>query len=616
MSRFPRLRRRPDHWSSPHERARTRAAERLDGPLGLVEASWLEEHLAACPDCATIAAAYEADRAALRSLRDEAPVPPRDLWARTAAAIEIDRPAGGQPDPSVPPRRRIVPVGVLSGVAVIAVVVGVSAVSSGLLGGSAGIAVVTAPSIGSPSGSAPTPLGTPQVAVAAPTPIVVGAGAVRWFDQDADGSLAFVAAHVDSVCPVDAPADCAPLDGTPERPVAIAAEPKSIVGSPTEDQAVVVSDTGDGRQMVTVVALPTPQPTATIGSTATPLVSATPRPSSGPVATESPAPTQPRASDPAPTGTPGPTGVVSPEPTATAVTPSAEPTSSAAIPTDGPDPSLSPVPTVAAGLAILSDVTLVGEAADYSPDGSWFAFSARPADGSAGPDVYVWHVGDEQAQRLTEDGQSYFGSWSGGEVLVSRPGQAADDGAIRPVTVAIDPTTQIERSMGDLWRPVVDPTGRRVVAWSGTLVPGPDGKTMIPGTGHLELRPWSSADGATSSDPVAAQSVSAGSMPDFDIHWDETGDWFATWIADPAGSGVGRLSLHRLDPGTGLMDHPEGSPTDIQALPGFSLGRGRLAWATPPGQGGEGSRVQVVAWTGNDVGRVETTPGDDLIVVR
>ncbi len=182
--------------------------------------------------------------------------------------------------------------------------------------------------------------------------------------------------------------------------------------------------------------------------------------------------------------------------------------------------------------------------------------------------------------------------------------------------MAIDPTTQIERSMGDLWRPVVDPTGRRVVAWSGTLVPGPDGKAMIPGTGRLELRPWSSADGATSSDPVAVQSVSAGSMADFDIHWDETGDWFATWIADPSGSGVGRLSLHRLDPGTGLMDHPDGSPTDIQALPGFSLGRGRLAWATPPGQGGEGSRVQVVAWTGNDVGRVETTPGDDLIVVR
>lgn len=600
MSRFPRLRRRPDHWSSPHERARTRAAERLDGPLGLVEASWLEEHLAACTECAAIAAAYEADRAALRSLRDEAPVPPRDLWARTAAVIETDQRTNHRPDHPGRPPRRIIPVGVLSGLAVIAVVVGVSAVSSGLLGGSAGVAVVTAPSIGTASGSAPTPLGTPQVAVAAPTPIVVGAGAVRWFDQDADGSLAFVAAHVDSVCPVDAPADCAPLDGTPERPVAIAAEPKSIVGSPSEDQAVVVSDAGDGRQLVTVVALPTPQPTATIASTASP------------VATESPAPTQPPASDAPLTGTPGPTDVVSPEPTATAVTPSAEPTSSVAIPTDEP----SPVPTVAAGLAILSDVTLVGEAADYSPDGSWFAFSARPADGSAGPDVYVWHVGDEQAQRLTEDGQSYFGSWLGGEVLVSRPGQPADDGAIRPVTVAIDPTTQIERSMGDLWRPVVDPTGRRVVAWSGTLVPGPDGKAMIPGTGRLELRPWSSADGATSSDPVAVQSVSAGSMADFDIHWDETGDWFATWIADPSGSGVGRLSLHRLDPGTGLMDHPDGSPTDIQALPGFSLGRGRLAWATPPGQGGEGSRVQVVAWTGNDVGRVETTPGDDLTVVR
>ena len=33
-------------------------------------------------------AAYEADRLALRGLRDRAPEPPRDLWARTAAAIE------------------------------------------------------------------------------------------------------------------------------------------------------------------------------------------------------------------------------------------------------------------------------------------------------------------------------------------------------------------------------------------------------------------------------------------------------------------------------------------------------------------------------------------------
>jgi hypothetical protein len=54
----------------------------------------------------------------------------------------------------------------------------------------------------------------------------------------------------------------------------------------------------------------------------------------------------------------------------------------------------------------------------------------------------------------------------------------------------------------------------------------------------------------------------------------------------------------------------------VASLPGFSIGEGRLAWATPPGQGGEGSRVQIVAWTPDNVGTVETAPGEDLIVVR
>jgi hypothetical protein len=51
-------------------------------------------------------------------------------------------------------------------------------------------------------------------------------------------------------------------------------------------------------------------------------------------------------------------------------------------------------------------------------------------------------------------------------------------------------------------------------------------------------------------------------------------------------------------------------------LAGFSIGEGRLAWATPPGQGGEGSRIQIVAWREGSVGTVESVPGEDLVVVR
>ena len=48
MSRFGRVRRvrrRPDHWDSTHERARLRIAERMTGELRREESAWLDEHL-------------------------------------------------------------------------------------------------------------------------------------------------------------------------------------------------------------------------------------------------------------------------------------------------------------------------------------------------------------------------------------------------------------------------------------------------------------------------------------------------------------------------------------------------------------------------------------------
>jgi hypothetical protein len=54
----------------------------------------------------------------------------------------------------------------------------------------------------------------------------------------------------------------------------------------------------------------------------------------------------------------------------------------------------------------------------------------------------------------------------------------------------------------------------------------------------------------------------------------------------------------------------------MPALPGFSIADGRLAWATPRGQGGEGSRVQVVAWTDDAVGAVESGPVENVVVIH
>jgi hypothetical protein len=50
-----------------------------------------------------------------------------------------------------------------------------------------------------------------------------------------------------------------------------------------------------------------------------------------------------------------------------------------------PTPRVTPEPSIAASLAIASGVKIVGESAAFSPDGSWFAFTARPSDDSAAP---------------------------------------------------------------------------------------------------------------------------------------------------------------------------------------------------------------------------------------
>ena len=96
----PRLRREP--FAADHTRARELAAQRVDGPIGPDDTGWLNDHLAWCGPCRAVAAEYDEQRLALRALRFDEPVPPRDLWARTAAKIEAEP----SPTTTREPRRR------------------------------------------------------------------------------------------------------------------------------------------------------------------------------------------------------------------------------------------------------------------------------------------------------------------------------------------------------------------------------------------------------------------------------------------------------------------------------------------------------------------------------
>lgn len=583
MTRFARIRRRPDHWASSHERARRRAAERLDGPLGLTEAAWLDEHLAGCPSCAAIADAYERDRADLRTLRPSPPEPPRDLWARTAAAIEAEAGAADAGSATAPatsgsatargPRRW--PIGALSGLAVVLVVVGVTALSGrGPFGGPTqlgdpGVAVVSpSPSPSREPGPTPAPLATP---------IVVGAGEVAWIDRGPGGSLGYAEVEIDEVCSQDVAPGCAVVGDGSRASVELLTAPRTVIGSPDGRQAVAISQDAEGVDQLTIVRLPEPVDTA------------------GPTPTPTPAATA------APAGSPRPTARAT-------VTPTTAPSAS-------PSPSLSPEPTIATTLAIASGIEVIGESAAFSADGTRFAFTARPADGSGGADVYVWSVGDETARPVTDDGASYFASWTEEGLIISRPADPGD-ATSEATSLLLDPATGEETAVGPVWRPVVDPTGEFAIVWDGEIEhPDDPAAPWFPGDGSLMLRPWSGSGplaGPGGRDRRITDDASGG----FDVRWDEAGEWLAVWVADQVDASIGRLTLYRLDREAGRLERVDDAPVQVPALPGFSIGDGRLAWATPRGQGGEGSRVQIAAWHDGDVGIVETVPGEGIVVIR
>jgi hypothetical protein len=758
-----------ERWASDHERARQRAAERLSLPLPAAEQGWLDRHLRSCGACAAVAADYAAEQAALRAL--EEPIPPRDLWARTAAALDrAERQASRDLNPSVfpgrggtpgsrgsrsirglraeqrasafraaprgvpqrlladrrtPPQPRppglgwVAPFGALAAVAIVIVVGG-----NALLNGSA-ISPLSSPLSADASASVPGAVASTPIA----TPIQVGAGEVAWLTPADDGSYSLNFASVDTVCPANAKPDCAPIaPSSPRHFATVGSALHTVIRSPSKKQLVVVPTStkmGSGGGSVIVVAVPTPVPTAipaaTATATANPTKSASPAesPSAGTAtatatstasdgasgAASSTAPgdsVSPAATDTAtpalPTDTPSPADGT-PAPTATA-TPAATDTATASVPgaSETPETSASvepsaPQPTASA-LAIISDVVVVGETAAYSPDGTMLAFSARPADGSRGPDIYLWRPGDAAAHPVTSDHASVFSGWLSNQLLGSRAitgaspqpssgtsgtsgtsgasetpsvaspspsttesatatpagsASAADDavgvGAVFanaegaasvnfpaaadvpasavPQSFVLDAITLVESDLAaPAWRPVVDPTGRFVAYWAGTLRYDPATLAWRPDRGTLVLASWPALRG---SDPGAALAPvpllgdpGTPSPAEWDMRWDEGGTHLAIWIADAGNPDLGRLNLLTID-ATGRVDPTGISLHDAPALAGFSIGSDRLAWATPPGQDGEGSRLQVLAWSGENAGNIDSQPasgGDAVVVVR
>lgn len=639
-------------FSSEHDRARRLAAERLSGPLQDDEAVWLAAHLAWCAPCRAVREEYEAQRLELRSLRLSPPQPPRTLWARTSAAIE--RQPRTRPVPTlgagsaVVRGRSTVPVGATSAVLVVALVVGVS-----MLGG---VRILRPAATDAPRQPNLRPVATPF-----PVPV----REVGLYTQLPDGRLALLTGRVDEVCPLDADAGCAAARLGTRRLVDVgAARAQAVFQSPTRQQLIVVGRDANGSGVDLYVVpirpqapAPTPPPAMQLdpatdeasgadGSPVPPLPPVPPEPAGSPDATAD------ADGDPHSSADPGADAGADPEAGGAAVataTPDAadgespgpgDPaaggdTVAAPSPLDAtPDPGASgpaeseaptPVPVVDEIVEIASDVLVVADVGAYAPDGLAFAFTARPADGSSGPDVYLWRAGEPEAVAVTSDHASVFSDWSAGWLLISRvSGDVAADGSQQPIAVLVDVHTGMQRvlPMASAWRPTVDPTARTAVWWDGTVRRDPSGAGWVGATGRLVLGDWRGPDaaGATGGPGLGAPSVSVdvlaeGPIGEWQARWDETGTRLALWIAEPGNPDLGRLSLFGIDATTGRIDPEAVLVADAPALPGFSIGGGRLAWVRP-GEDGS-SRVAVVAWTDSGVGHVDLAPeAESLVVMR
>jgi hypothetical protein len=600
------FRRRHHDDESAHDRARATWSHGMLEPIDPADEAWLDIHVAGCGECRVEREAFLEDRQLLRSLRDQPLEPPRDLWARTAAAIEQESARRsrhgvlpGFPDRFIPRRARL-PLGAMAGVLVAIVVLATSLAPRGipLSPGATGSAVAIA--------SVP----------AGPTPIPVITATLGWLEPNTDGSYQLTLADVDQVCP-DLTSGCAPLQNT-QTTLKLNAKPQSIVSSPGNHEVVVVGGSG-GSDAGTVRVVPVP-------------------------------------SGPAPSGVPT---------TAPTVVPSASPIDSpAASPGGSPEatpvgsPGTSPEPTPQGQQSIADGVTVVGETA-YSPDGSWLAFSARPIDSSTGPDLYLWKVGDAKAHPVTSDHATFFSGWFGNRILASRVVTAATGAPIasatpspsptpaavgsptipvesHPVSFLLDPATSVSQDLAtpDVWLPSVDPLGRFATYWLGTVVPDAAGTGWVPATGRLVLDGWTtplepgaSATPATSAGPGESPAprvgpagtpvdLVVGPISAFDARFDPTGIRLAIWVADSSDPTVGTLQLVVLDWAHRRIAQDLKPLPSVAALRGFSIDSGRLAWVSPPGQNGNQSVVQVLAWSADTYGQIETRPAGQPFIVR
>jgi trimeric autotransporter adhesin len=559
-----------------HERARLLASAAIDEALEPADQAWLDEHLATCEDCSAAAEDLAAIHAQLRAL--EFPEPPRDLWARTSAALDA---ASVREARSRAAARRRPSFGPLIGTAIAATAVVVVAGAS-LLWRSPG---TLSPLATQTSGGTLGPGVTAAATGAVQAPIALVNGTSYWL-AESDGVYTIVGGTT----------SCSTGSGT----CTVTGGTGSALGSiqsDTEIAAVLSSDatraavwTADKIAIVTLSS--TPQ-TVTLDTL-------TPRPTVLSTVAPTPAATAAAASDAAA---------------------SAAPSASAAL-TAAVTAAVTGAPSAT---AILDGYEVVGRDPEFSADGTIVAFAARPVDRSTGPDVFIWRVGDERAHAISAHHLDVFDGWAGSRILVGEFSPGPGGSAVEASSYVFDPATgNALRAAAPMLIAGIDPSGTNVVYWAGAVEFDNATGLWRPGKGSLFYAPLAgmnlvpasltaaateppataTATGtppdpatdnpdATATDGPSAEATQisttassgvvtldgVGNVRRWVVRWDATGRYVAAWTADGA-SDVGRVHVYEAIPTGGV----ELRLTIEASLASISFDSGGLIYTSPDGK--------------------------------
>ena len=238
----------------------------------------------------------------------------------------------------------------------------------------------------------------------------------------------------------------------------------------------------------------------------------------------------------------------------------------------------------------------------------------------------MWQPGDAEARPITSDHSSFFASWSGRRIVVSRLSGEAESREV--ATVVIDPQTLEERSVAgpQIWLPVVDPLRSRAVAWQGTLDFAAVSPELVEGALYVldwtALNPFRADDG----DVVPTDSTDVELMPlqperdpvgqpvlDWTARWSTDGLILGVWIADAPSSSYGSLELLGVDAESGILNTEQ--PLLAQfAKRGFAIGSDRVAWIAPSAAGVDGE-LRIRTWGIDGVGdlRIQSLEQEELV---